>query len=134
MSYPRKRHSDPQLSWLSFTATEAHGYVHSRAVLSAEVVNAVLEADCSTEDCSLALYMGFSGDDKNSVAFQTGHQISQVNQYAVSTLYNNIVQQVGVSTFEARCQASASIAPIICTVMPAYMYNIDSSLITPCVD
>ncbi len=55
---------------------------------------AVPEADCSTEDCSLALYMGFVGDDRNSNAFQTGYQISQVNQYAVSTLYNNIVQQV----------------------------------------
>ena len=45
-------------------------------------------------DCSLSLYMGFSGDDRNSVAFQTGYEISQVNQYSVSTLYNNIVEQV----------------------------------------
>ena len=55
---------------------------------------AVPEADCGMDDCSLALYMGFVGDDRNSNAFQTGYQISQVNQYAVSTLYNNIVQQV----------------------------------------
>lgn len=55
---------------------------------------AVPEASCGIQDCSLAVYMGFSGSDRNSVAFQTGYQISQVNQYAVSTLYNSIVQQV----------------------------------------
>ena len=59
---------------------------------------AVPEADCGTEDCSLAVYMGFAGADKNRVAFQTGYQISQVNQYAVSTLYNSIVQQVSHPT------------------------------------
>ena len=56
--------------------------------------SAVSETSCDTEDCSLVLYMGFSGDDRDKVAFQTGYQISQVNQYAVSTLYNSIVQQV----------------------------------------
>ena len=60
-------------------------------------MNAVPEAECTTLDCSLSLYMGFSGDDKNSVAFQTGYEISQVNQYSVSTLYNNIVEQVLLS-------------------------------------
>ena len=63
-------------------------------------VLAVPEADCSTEDCSLALYMGFVGDDRNGNAFQTGYQISQVNQFAVSTLYNNIVQQVSRAASE----------------------------------
>ncbi|CAL5229123.1 g12388 [Coccomyxa viridis] len=66
------------------------GYVQTLAIAATFVP----EADCGTDDFSLALYMGFVGDDRNSNAFQTGYQISQVNQYAVSTLYNNIVQQV----------------------------------------
>lgn len=58
------------------------------------LLSAVPETSCDAEDCSLLLYMGFSGDDRDNVAFQTGYQISQVNQYSVSTLYNSIVQQV----------------------------------------
>ena len=57
-------------------------------------LDAVPETSCDTEDCSLILYMGFSGNDRDGVAFQTGYQITQVNQYSVSTLYNSIVQQV----------------------------------------
>ncbi len=38
--------------------------------------------------------MGFTGDDRNGVVFQTGTQIHRINQYAVSSLYNSIVQQV----------------------------------------
>ena len=58
------------------------------------LLSAVPETSCDAGDCSLLLYMGFSGDDRDNVAFQTGYQISQVNQYSVSTLYNSIVQQV----------------------------------------
>ena len=58
------------------------------------LLSAVPETSCDAEDCSLLLYTGFSGDDRDNVAFQTGYQISQVNQYSVSTLYNSIVQQV----------------------------------------
>ena len=71
-----------------------------KALAKISGVIAVPEADCSTEDCSLALYMGSVGDDRNGNAFQTGYQISQVNQYAVSTLYNNIVQQVNLPAHE----------------------------------
>ena len=46
------------------------------------LLSAVLETSCDAGDCSLLLYMGFSGDDRDNVAFQTGYQISQVNQYS----------------------------------------------------
>ena len=41
------------------------------------LLSAVLETSCDAGDCSLLLYMGFSGDDRDNVAFQTGYQISQ---------------------------------------------------------
>lgn len=46
------------------------------------------------EDCSLSVYMGFTGEDRYGVAFQTGTQIHRINQYAVSSLYNSFLQQV----------------------------------------
>ena len=69
------------------------------------LLSVVPETSCDTEDCSLVLYMGFSGDDRDNVAFQTGYQISQVNQYSVSTLYNSIVQQVCP---QSSCHTSSS--------------------------
>ncbi len=48
----------------------------------------------ATVDCSLQLYVGFNGDDKNSVTFNSGWMIARINQFSVATLYNNALQAV----------------------------------------
>lgn len=58
------------------------------------VYSAATDEACASEDCSLSVYMGFTGDDRNGVAFQTGFQIHRINQYAISTIFNSIQQQV----------------------------------------
>ena len=45
-------------------------------------------------DCSLQLYVGFSGDDKNSVTFNSGWMLERINAFSVATLYNNALQAV----------------------------------------
>jgi hypothetical protein len=58
-------------------------------------VLAVSEQDCASQDCSLTVYTGFTGEDRNGVAFLTGYEIQRINQYSVSTLFNSVYQQVG---------------------------------------
>ena len=48
----------------------------------------------ATVDCSLQLYVGFSGDDKNSVTFNSGWMLQRINAFSVATLYNNALQAV----------------------------------------
>ena len=51
----------------------------------------------ATVDCSLQLYVGFSGDDKNSVTFNSGWMLQRINAFSVATLYNNALQAVRCS-------------------------------------
>ena len=51
----------------------------------------------ATVDCSLQLYVGFNGNDKNSVTFNSGWMIARINQFSVATLYNNALQAVRFS-------------------------------------
>ena len=57
-------------------------------------LHAASEEECATQDCSLTIFVGFAGSDRNGVALQTGSQISRLNQYSVASLYNNVVAQV----------------------------------------
>lgn len=70
------------------------GYYYILCKKPSFVCNAASETACQKADCSLMVYMGFTGEDLHGVAFQTGFQIQQVNQYSVSSLFDNIYQQV----------------------------------------
>ena len=57
-------------------------------------LHAASDEDCAGQDCSLTLFVGFTGSDRNGIALQTGSQINRLNQYSVSSLYNSVVSQV----------------------------------------
>ncbi|CAL8464782.1 g4317 [Coccomyxa elongata] len=86
------------LLWDDVTCNSCGGLASQRCITTTtsqpQHSCAATDEACLTEDCSLSVYMGFTGDDRNGVVFQTGTQIHRINQYAVSSLYNSIVQQV----------------------------------------
>lgn len=52
-------------------------------------------ADCSTSgNCTLAVYMGFSGADRHGTTLNTASQIHQINQYSATTLYYRLTNSV----------------------------------------
>ena len=56
---------------------------------------AVPIATCNmNNNCTLAVYTGFSGSDKHGTTLSTATQIHQINQYSASTLYYNIKNNV----------------------------------------
>ena len=56
---------------------------------------AVPLADCAAYgNCTLAVYMGFSGSDQHGTTLNTASQIHQINQYSASTLYYRFTNSV----------------------------------------
>ena len=45
-------------------------------------------------DCSLQVYVGASGNDKNGIAFNSGWMIQEINRFSVYSLYDNSKQDV----------------------------------------
>ena len=45
-------------------------------------------------DCSLQVYVGASGNDKNGIAFSSGWMIQEINRFSVYSLYDNSKQDV----------------------------------------
>ena len=55
----------------------------------------VAEASCNgTEDCSNNIYLGFSGDDKYGQVFNSGYQITRINEFAIESFYDAAKAQV----------------------------------------
>lgn len=69
-------------------------------------LRAASDEDCAGQDCSLTVFVGFTGSDRNGVALQTGSQINRLNQYSVSSLYNSVVSQVWQCTSAMNMHAS----------------------------
>ncbi|EIE22879.1 hypothetical protein COCSUDRAFT_42464 [Coccomyxa subellipsoidea C-169] len=86
------------LLWDDVTCNSCGGLTSKQCVTTAtsqpQHSCAATDEECVTDDCSLSIYMGFTGEDRHGVAFQTGSQIHRINQYAVSSLYNSFLQQV----------------------------------------
>ena len=56
---------------------------------------AVPISDCTTYgNCTLAMYMGFSGADRHGTTLNTASQIHQINQYSATTLYYKLTSSV----------------------------------------
>lgn len=47
-------------------------------------------------DCSLQVYMGASGNDRNGIAFNSGWMIQEINRFSVFSLYDNAKQNVSL--------------------------------------
>ncbi|KAL3133476.1 hypothetical protein ABBQ38_007339 [Trebouxia sp. C0009 RCD-2024] len=45
-------------------------------------------------DCSLQVYVGASGNDRNGIAFNSGWMIQEVNRFSVYSLYDNSKQDL----------------------------------------
>ncbi len=58
--------------------------------LTSEHVHAVLASVCSnaTVDCSFHLYTAFSGSDKYGATFSSNFQLTRVNEYSITNLYD----------------------------------------------
>ncbi|KAK9917440.1 hypothetical protein WJX75_004387 [Coccomyxa subellipsoidea] len=86
------------LLWDDVTCNSCGGLTSKQCIITASTQPqhscATADETCMAEDCSLSVYMGFTGEDRYGVAFQTGTQIHRINQYAVSSLYNSFLQQV----------------------------------------
>ena len=58
---------------------------------------AVTISDCTTyQNCTLAVFTGYSGSDRYDQTFNTAAQIHQINKYSATTLYNNLKSGVSV--------------------------------------
>ena len=70
---------------------------------------------CSSTDCSLSLYVGFIGEDRYAVTFNTGSELSRLNQYSVTSLFDNTKQQVRErSPWILRTSKASTSCPSLC--------------------
>ena len=79
--------------------THGHILMQSNVLLQTVLTKASCAAVASTcgvngTDCSLQVYVGASGDDKNGIAFNSGWMIQEINRFSVYSLYDNSKQDV----------------------------------------
>lgn len=50
-----------------------------------------------TDPCLPSVYLGFSGSDKNQRTFQSGYQITKINQFSLVAFYQRAASTVCMS-------------------------------------
>lgn len=62
------------------------------------VCYAAVASSCGVNgtDCSLQVYVGASGNDRNGIAFNSGWMIQEINRFSVFSLYDNAKQNVSL--------------------------------------
>jgi hypothetical protein len=95
------------LHWFDLTCNKCGGLSNSKCIQAtpadaAQHSCAIPLTGCGTsltngsapQDCSLQIYMGFTGGDRYSSTFNSGWEIQRLNAFSVASLFDNAKQQL----------------------------------------
>lgn len=83
------------------------------------MAHAVTPSDCSAyQNCSLAVFTGYTGSDRHGNTMTTATQIHQINRFSAQTLYNNVRSNVSGQAQAACAQLYRLLTASLWLVLP----------------